>query len=259
MTTEDNNRSHSSPGDSGTDDADISASVTELHTVLLDTESIDKFVQELAVQAARLVSGSLSCGITVRRGSQNTTVACSAPQATEINDLQYRLEEGPILTALKEAREARIDDMAAVTAWPQFAAAAAERGVGSCLSLPLIAQDETVGALTLYAMTRGAFGEDETRRAEKFAEPAAGALALGLRLVTYADLIDQLRASLASRAVIDQAVGVIMGQERCTQDKAFAALRTASQNRNVKLRDIAREVVTNASGEQPQPPPFEQV
>jgi AmiR/NasT family two-component response regulator len=107
-------------------------------------------------------------------------------------------------------------------------------------------------------MTPEAFGAEETRRAEKFADPAAGAMALGLRLVTYADLIDQLRASLASRAVIDQAVGVIMGQERCTQDKAFSALRTASQNRNVKLRDIAREVVTNASGEQPQPPPFEQ-
>ena len=75
--------------------------------------------------------------------------------------------------------------------------------------------------------------------------------------MTYADLIDQLRASLASRAVIDQAVGVIMGQERCTQDKAFAALRTASQNRNVKLRDIAHEVVLSAGGEPPKPPPFE--
>lgn len=257
MTTEFNNRSHPTDDASAADNEDISAGITELHTVLLDTESIDRFVQELAVQAARLVSGSLSCGITLRRGSQNTTVACSDAQATQINDLQYRLEEGPILTALKDGREARIDDMAATTPWPRFAAAAAAAGVRSCLSLPLIAQDQTVGALNLYAMVPGAFGEDETRRAEKFAEPAAGALALGLRLVTYAGVIDQLRSSLATRAVIDQAVGVIMGQERCTQDKAFAALRTASQNRNVKLRDIAREIVTNASGEQPQPPPFE--
>jgi transcriptional regulator with GAF, ATPase, and Fis domain len=258
MTTEDNNRPHPSPRDTSADNEDISAGITELHTVLLDTESIDKFVQELAVQAAQLVSGSLSCGITLRRGGQNSTVACSDELATEVNDLQYQLLEGPILTALKDGIEVRAGDLASEDRWPRFAAAAAERGVRSCLSLPLIARDETVGALTLYAMTPEAFGEEETRRAEKFADPAAGALALGLRLVTYADLIDQLRASLASRAVIDQAVGVIMGQERCTQDKAFSALRTASQNRNVKLRDIAREVVTNASGEQPQPPPFEQ-
>jgi transcriptional regulator with GAF, ATPase, and Fis domain len=262
MTTEDNNRSRSSPDDTSADNSadneDISAGITELHSVLLDTESIDKFVQELAVQAARLVSGSLSCGITLRRGGQNSTVACSDELATEVNDLQYRLQEGPILTALKDGLEVGAGNLASDDRWPQFAAAATERGVWSCLSLPLIAQDQTVGALTLYAMTPEAFGEDETRRAEKFADPAAGALALGLRLVAYADVIDQLRASLASRAVIDQAVGVIMGQERCTQDKAFAALRTASQNRNVKLRDIAREVVANASGEQPQPPPFEQ-
>jgi GAF domain-containing protein len=257
MTTEHNNRSHSSPGDAGADNEDITAGITELHTVLLDTESIDKFVQELAVQAARLVSGSLSCGITLRRGTQNTTVACSDPLASEVNDLQYELLEGPILAALKDGLEVRADDLAGDDRWPRFAAAAAERGVRSCLSLPLIAQDETVGALTLYAMVPRAFGEEEVRRAEKFAEPAAGAMALALRLVTYADVIDQLRASLASRAIIDQAVGVIMGQERCTQDKAFSALRTASQNRNVKLRDIAREVVTSASGEQPQPPPFE--
>lgn len=239
------------------DDDEISTSITELQNVLLGTESIEQFVQELAVQAARLVAGSLSCGITLRRGRQTTTVACSDKLATAVNDLQYRLLEGPILTALEDGQAVRVDDMAAETRWPRFAPAAAEQGVMSGLSLPLIAQDQTVGALSLYAMTAGAFGDDEAHRAEKFADPAAGALALGLRLVTYADLIDQLRASLASRAIIDQAVGVIMGQERCTQHKAFAALRTASQNRNVKLRDIAREVVANVSGEPPQPPPFE--
>lgn len=251
------NTALASPDDANPDNDDIAASITELQNVLLGTESIEKFVQELAVQAAHLVAGSLSCGITLRRGSQNTTVACSDELATAVNDLQYQLLEGPILTALEQGQAVRVDDMATETRWPRFAPAAAERGVLSCLSLPLIAQDAAVGALSLYALAAKAFGPEETRRAEKFAEPAAGALALGLRLVTYADLIDQLRASLASRAVIDQAVGVIMGQERCTQDKAFAALRTASQNRNVKLRDIAREFVLSAGGEPPKPPPFE--
>lgn len=224
--------------------------------MLLGTESIDKFVQELAVQAARLVAGSLSCGITLSRGSQTSTVACSDDLATAVNELQYRLLEGPCLTALADRALVRVDDLAAEPRWPRFTAAAAKHGVRACLSLPLIAQDATVGALNFYAVDSGVFGDDETRRAEKFADPAAGALALGLRLVTYSDLVEQLRTSLASRAVIDQAMGVIMAQERCTQDKAFAALRAASQNRNVKLRDIAREVVVSVSGEPPQPPPF---
>jgi AmiR/NasT family two-component response regulator len=82
-------------------------------------------------------------------------------------------------------------------------------------------------------------------------------LSLALRLASYAALTDQLRSSLASRTVIDQAIGVIMAQERCTQTRAFDLLRSASQNRNVKLRDIAAAIVTSVSGEPPQPLVFE--
>jgi GAF domain-containing protein len=235
---------------------DITASITELQNVLLDTESIEKFVHELAVQAARLIAGSLSCGITMSRGGQAATVACSDDTASEVNEIQYQLLEGPCLTALEDTRPVRVDDMAAETRWPRFTPQAADRGIQSCLSLPLIAHDETVGALNLYALAPRAFGPAQTRRAERFAQNAAGALALGLRLVSYSALTDQLRASMASRAPIDQAVGVIMAQERCAQDTAFAMLRAASQNRNVKLREVAREVVTSVSGEAPQPPPF---
>jgi AmiR/NasT family two-component response regulator len=58
--------------------------------------------------------------------------------------------------------------------------------------------------------------------------------------------------------VIYQALGVIMAQERCTQATAFELLRSASQNRNVKLRDIASAIVTSVSGEPPQPHAFEE-
>lgn len=80
-------------------------------------------------------------------------------------------------------------------------------------------------------------------------------MTIALRMASYAALTDQLRSSLASRTVIDQALGVIMAQQRCTQAQAFAILRAASQNTNVKLRDIAGAIVTGVSGERPQPPP----
>jgi transcriptional regulator with GAF, ATPase, and Fis domain len=236
---------------------DIAAGVTELHDVLLSTQSIEDFVQELAVQAAQLIADSLSCGITLRRGTQTDTVACSDELAGQVNALQYRLGEGPCLTALADGRPAFSPDLAAEPRWPRFAAEAVASGIQSALALPLIAQEQVIGALNLYARRRAAFGETETRLAEKFAENAAGALALGQRLVSYAALTDQLRAALSSRAVIDQAVGIIMGQEHWTQDKAFAALRTASQNRNVKLRALAEEIVVGVAGEAPQAPPFE--
>ena len=236
---------------------DIAAGVTELHDVLLSTQSIEDFVQELVVQAAQLIADSLSCGITLRRGTQTDTVACSDELAGRVNGLQYRLGEGPCLTALASGDPVYSPDLAADSRWPRFAAEAVAAGIRSALSLPLIAQDQVIGALNLYARGVAAFGPEQTGLAEKFAENAAGALALGQRLVSYAELTDHLRASLGSRAVIDQAMGIIMGQERCTQDQAFAALRTASQNRNVKLHALAAEIVAGVAGEPPKPPPFE--
>lgn len=236
---------------------DIADGVTGLHDVLLSTQSIESFVQELAEQAARLIEGSLSCGITLRRGTQSATVACSDETAGQVNALQYRLGEGPYLDALAGGDPVQGDDLAADTRWPRFAPQAVAHGIRSVLSLPLIAQDQVIGALNLYARQAAAFGEPVAVEAAKFAENAAGALALGQRLVSYAALAEQLRESLASRAIIDQAVGIIMGRERCGQDKAFAALRAASQNRNVKLRALAEEVVVSVTGQSPQPPPFE--
>jgi AmiR/NasT family two-component response regulator len=67
------------------------------------------------------------------------------------------------------------------------------------------------------------------------------------------ELTGQLHESLESRAVIDQALGVIMATERCPHGRALELLRLASQNSNVKLRDLAATIVTGVSGEPPRP------
>ena len=124
--------------------------------------------------------------------------------------------------------------------------------------VPVFRDGEPAGAISLYARRPGRFGPEETRRVEKFARHTAGALTLSLRMASCADQNDQLRSSIMSRAVIDQALGVIMATERCPQDKAFALLRSTSQNTNVKIRDLAATIVTRVSGEPPRPTaPFE--
>ena len=69
-------------------------------------------------------------------------------------------------------------------------------------------------------------------------------------------LTGQLRASLASRAVIDQAPGVIMAQQRRTATEASGILRTASWHRDLKARYVAGQIETGITGSPPQPPPF---
>jgi GAF domain-containing protein len=182
-------------------------------------------------------------------------VACSDPAAAQVDEVQYRLDDGPCLVAMRENRIVRIEDTAAKARWPEFESQAASHGIRSCLALPLSVDGEPVGALNLYARSASAFGAAEARAAESFAESASVALALAMRLASHASLIDQLRSSLGSRTVIDQALGIIMAREACTQAHAFAILRAASQNSNVKLRDIATAVVTSVTGEPPQAPP----
>jgi GAF domain-containing protein len=124
-------------------------------------------------------------------------------------------------------------------------------GVRSSLSLPLRAESVVIGALNIYATRPGAFGPSEQIVARRFAEEASRALELAVRMAESSDMSVHLQAALASRAVIDQALGIIMGQNRCTVDEAFELLRGISQNRNVKLRTVAAEIVTSVSGQPP--------
>jgi GAF domain-containing protein len=231
------------------------ADFAELQNALLGSESIEQFLHGLAVLAARLVTSGLSCGMTMGPQGRPVTVACSEPEVARVDEVQYELDDGPCLRAMRDGRLVRIDDTAAQERWPRFEKLAASRGIRSCLALPLVAEGRSVGALNLYARSAAAFGTTEVLRAQSFANNASGAVTIALRLASYASLTDQLRSSLASRTVIDQALGVIMAQQRCTQAQAFAILRAASQNTNVKLRDIAGAIVTGVSGERPQPPP----
>ncbi|MGH3170122.1 MAG: GAF and ANTAR domain-containing protein [Trebonia sp.] len=234
--------------------------LTGLQNALLNTDNVEQFLHELAVLSTRIVPGGLSCGMTLRlRGRAPVTAACSDPLASQADDVQYQAGDGPCLRAARTGEEIRIDDMSAESRWPEFAARAVSLGILSSLSLPLFADSRPIGALNWYTRRPGAFGPEEAARARSFAGNASGALTLALRMASCNDLTDQLRESMVSRAVIDQALGVIMATERCPHDRAFALLRSVSQNTNTKLRDLAANIVTSVSGEPPRAgTPFEE-
>jgi transcriptional regulator with GAF, ATPase, and Fis domain len=234
------------------------AELVGLQNALLKADSVEQFLHELAELSTSLVADGLSCGMTLRqRGRPPASAACTDPLAKQADEIQYQTGDGPCLHAYQYAEVVRVDDLATVGRWPRFSRRAVQLGIRSCLALPLFEDSAPAGALTLYARRPGAFGPAETRRAERFARNASGALTLALRMASCNDLNDQLRSSMVSRAVIDQALGVIMATERCPQDRAFGLLRTASQNTNVKLRDLAASIVTSVSGEPPRPSAFQ--
>jgi AmiR/NasT family two-component response regulator len=91
-------------------------------------------------------------------------------------------------------------------------------------------------------------------RAAQLADRAAGALAVGLRIAEEHSENANLRVALTSRSVIDQAIGILIAQQRCSVEDAFALLRQASQGRNIKLREVAAQIVASAQRQQPGKP-----
>ncbi len=178
-------------------------------------------------------------------------MASSDTRASQVDEIQYGHDEGPCLHSLATGKVVVVDDLASDDRWGGYQLPALGHGVRSSLSLPLRTDGQVIGALNIYATEPRTFGPPEQVIAGRFADEASRALVLAVRIAERTEMSEHLQTALASRAVIDQALGIIMGQNRCTAHQAFEVLRTASQNRNVKLRDIAAEMVTAVGGQPP--------
>jgi GAF domain-containing protein len=231
-------------------EADLAAAYRELQNLLLDRPDVSEFLNEVAALAASVVPGC-SCGITMRRDHEIMTVAVSDQFAAAIDEIQYGRGQGPCLETLHTGIQVNVADLAADDRWGDYRIYALTYGVRSSLSLPLAIDGIVRGALNLYTTVPNSFGMSETRRSKAFAHQAAAALTIVLRNADQAALEHQLREALATRAVVDQAVGIIMGQRRVDSSQAFAVLREISQTRNRKLRDIAADVIQAVTGTPP--------
>jgi GAF domain-containing protein len=227
--------------------------VTELQDLLLSAGDFDDFLQQLTVRAAATVEGPVSCGITVRRAGRPVTVASSDDLASRVDEVQYGHDLGPCLSTMRTGEVNLIEDLAGDDRWGGYRPEALAHGVLSSLSVPLFVLGEPIGALNLYSRRPGTFGQREQAAGLRFGGEASGVVGLAARLAEHAQRAEDLAAALASRSTIDQALGVVMAQRRCSADEAFGVLRGASQNRNVKLRDVAAEVLAAVSGQRPVP------
>lgn len=174
-----------------------------------------------------------------------TTGVFTDEQSPEIDAAQYESGRGPCLDSWREGRVVRLDDMdSAKATYPEFAKAAQAHGVESTLSLPLIAGEDRLGALNLYARRASGFSGDDEAVGTDLAAAAAVVMANASAFWAASQLSEQLGQAMQSRAVIEQAKGIVMARSpQMTADEAFDVLRKASQRENVKVRDIAHRIV----------------
>ena len=229
---------------------DLAAQRAELIGLLQAEESYPETLQRLADLACTTIPGCRAGSVTLWREGHPYTVVSTDDLAREADNAQYETLEGPCLDASRYGETYVVEDMVTEARWPTFSAVATHRGVRSSLSLPLTVRGQPIGALNLYSTERGGFaGATETGR--HFAGQAGVAIANAEVYRASRALADQLQEAMASRAVIEQAKGVLMAEERCGPEEAFEMLRRASQRENVKLRDIAQRIVSGQGRRRP--------
>ncbi len=226
---------------------------TTLHE-LLGRGSVQDYLQAAVVQAARYLVADVAYSLSVLWEEDLLTVAASEPDARRADQVESVLDEGPCLDALRQGRSFVSDALDAEDRWPDWAAAAAALDYRSAAGVSAALEGlegEVRIALNCFARRTAAFDDALVERSRWFTLEVAATLPLVLRLAEQAQLVDQLQQALASRSMIDQALGVVMGRTGCSRDDAFAQLRRASQDGNVKLRDVAASVLTGATGRPP--------
>ena len=184
------------------------------------------------------------------------TGAASTERADRLDQAQRRAGEGPCLSCLADQipQEAYGPELAA--RWTGFGPVAVAEGVKGVLAIPFVVEGQSRGALNVYVFHEGSIDDRARRLVGLLAEQAAAALANAQLYQHSEELARNLAIAMESRAAIEQAKGVIMAQRGCSPDDAFDRLRRVSQRANIKVRDLANQVVAwAAAGPGTTPPP----
>ncbi|MFD1147000.1 ANTAR domain-containing protein [Saccharothrix hoggarensis] len=227
---------------------DVTDALGSLSQLLEQEENLEVILDRVCRQVVQAIPGADRASVTLLRDGGPHTAATTDERAGEVDEAQYRAGSGPCLEAATTGKVVRVAVAEAHERWPVFAAAAARLGVSSYLSAPLFIDAEYRGSLNLYGEQDHGFRELDAALLELYTTAAETALRNARRYLKTRQHVVHLREALNSRAVIDQAKGIIMGAHRIPADEAFTLLVERSQRDNVKLRDVAERFVADVIG-----------
>jgi hypothetical protein len=205
---------------------------------------LEDTLEALAYAARAAVPGFDQMSVSViRRDGTVTTMAATDGWARDMDNLQYEVDQGPCLDAVR--REALVLGEAFATQghnWPLYAPRAAEAGVQAQMGVRIRENDEALGSLNFYSTSADMIQPGAARRAGLFADHAAIALA-------YARRVDDQKAGIPARPPVAQAVTVLMERFRISEDRATYYLVRVATVAELPLEDVAHQVLHEVSGE----------
>ncbi len=205
-------------------------------------DSPQEAMERAVTIATQIIPGCDAAGIcVVYRGDRIDTHATSDDSLRQIDALQHELDEGPCLDALRQDHTVVCEDLATDDRWPSWGPQVVERlGLLSSVSYRLFSSDKELGALNLYGKEAHAFTEEDIHDGQALAAHVGVALAAARE-------VEQLENAVSGRTVIGQATGILMERFDLDADRAFSVLGRMSQQNNVKIRELAQQIVTTRS------------
>ena len=226
-------------------DVELAESLAEMARTLLDESAVDATLDRICEFAVKTIDACQAAGISMVERGRVTSRSTTDEVPRAVDRIQSETQEGPCVDAIKEHEVFITGSLSQEQRWPDFAQRAhQETGVESILSLRLFAGEETMGALNLYSREGDAFDDHDIAVGSVFAAHAAIAWSSSEREA-------QLEARADSRNVIGMAKGIIIAQQKVSDDEAFRILRRASQRMNIKLRELAERIVDRRPTEEP--------
>jgi plasmid stability protein len=205
-------------------------------------KSGSRSLNELVALASRQVPACSGATAALWRDGEPVEVTASHPDVSDLLDAELRSGRGPVLDALATGQPAHCPDTLDDTTWPEFAHAALCRGV-RC-SVTLVHQPEAAAiTLSLFSVRPRALDPDRLPLAELLV--AAGGAVMG-NVSQYGEARRtalQLRDAAHSRAVVDQAKGILMQAFGCSADEALERMRDISQRRSMKVTEVAKTII----------------
>ncbi|NAZ88225.1 ANTAR domain-containing protein [Kineococcus sp. T90] len=225
------------------------AAFAELGTLVVGETPLSQVLARVAELAKACVPGAEEVSVTLLegdKGESGRSAAFTGRLAATLDERQYAAGFGPCIDAAQSGQVVRVDDTSDDDVYPDFAAIAARQEVRSSVSVGMPLPQRTAGGLNVYRFDEGVLDQDSVALLQAFAGYAAIALANHSLYASAVALSAHLQTAMQSRAMIEQAKGVLVASLRCTPEEAFQHLVKQSQHRNVKLRDIAADVVEHA-------------
>lgn len=222
---------------------EVKAAMLDLTRALEADPGSVEVLDAVCAEAVRVVPGADMASITAIRGDGAHTAAYTNEWALQVDRTQYEAGAGPCLQAAATGETVRVSIDSASELWPEFAASAKRFRVRSYLAAPLRVDENLTGAINLFGFGDHGFQEIDSKLLELYTTVVTFGLRTTRRYHETRALADHLETAMRSRAVIEQAKGILMAIHKISDEEAMDQLIARSQKVNVKLRQVAADFV----------------